>query len=46
MIRRVEIMFDDLNRKKQRDVLEFYGYDSPREGNFAIVPLLVFEREG
>ena len=45
MTRTIEIMFDNLDRKTQKEVLEFYGYESPREGNFAIVPLFVLERE-
>jgi hypothetical protein len=41
----LEITFDDLNSKAQREVLEFYGYDSPEVGNLDLVPLFVLEKE-
>jgi hypothetical protein len=45
MPKTLEIMFEDLNSKAQQEVLEFYGYESPAEGNFDVVPLSVLERE-
>jgi len=39
------IMLDDLNSKAQKEVLEFYGYKSPEDGNLDIVPLFVLEKE-
>ena len=41
----LEITFDDLNSKAQREVLEFYGYNSPEDGNLDVVPLFVLEKE-
>ena len=41
----LEIMFDDLNARARKEVLEFYGYDSPEEGNLDVVPLFVLEKE-
>ena len=39
------IMFADLNERVQKEVLEFYGYESAEEGNLDIVPLFVLEKE-
>jgi len=41
----LEIMFDDLNVKARKEVLEFYGYDSLEEGNFDVVPLFILEKQ-
>lgn len=41
----LEIMFDDLNAKAQKKVLEFYGYVSPEEGNLDVVPLFILEKQ-
>jgi hypothetical protein len=38
-------MLEDLNGKTQKEVLQFYGYDSPEEGNLDVVPLFVLEKE-
>ena len=43
MPKTLTIMFEDLSGKAQKEVLEFYGYESPAEGNFDIVPLFVLE---
>jgi hypothetical protein len=39
------IMLDDLNSEAQREVLEFYGYETAAEGNLDVVPLFVLETE-
>lgn len=39
------IMLADLNDETQREVLEFYGYESAAEGNLDIMPLFVLETE-
>jgi len=41
----LEIMFDDLNARARKEVLEFYGYDGPEDGNLDVVPLFVLEKE-
>ena len=41
----LEIMFDDLNIKARKEVLEFYGYDNPKEGNLDVVPLFILEKQ-
>jgi len=38
-------MFEDLNSKAQIEVLEFYGYHNPEEGNLDVVPLFILEKE-
>ena len=45
MSKTLAIMFDDLDGKAQEEVLEFYGHESPVEGNFDIAPLFVLEKE-
>ena len=45
MSKTLTIMFEDLTRKAQKEVLEFYGYDNPEEGNLDVVPLFVLEKE-
>lgn len=40
----LEIMFDDLESKAQQEVLEFYNYDSPEEGNLDVVPIFILEK--
>lgn len=40
----LEIMFDDLNEKAKKEVLDFYGIKRPEEMNFDIVPLIVLEK--
>ena len=44
MSKNLAIIFDDLDRRAREEVLEFYGYESPAEGNFDVVPLFVLER--
>jgi hypothetical protein len=39
-------MLADLNDQAQKEVLEFYGYESAQEGNLDVVPLFVLEKEG
>jgi len=34
-----------LDKEAQKEVLEFYGYDSLEDGNFDIVPLFVLEKQ-
>ena len=41
----LEIMFEGLEDKAQKDVLEFYGYDSPEDGNLDVVPLFVLVKQ-
>jgi hypothetical protein len=38
-------MLDDLNSEAQKEVLEFYGYETADEGNLDVVPLFVLETE-
>ena len=45
MSKTLSIMLEDLNSKAQREVLKFYGYDSPEEGNLDVVPLFILEKE-
>ena len=45
MSKTLTIMLEDLNGKAQKEVLEFYGYDGPEEGNLDVVPLFVLEKE-
>jgi len=45
MSKTLEIMFDDLNNEAQREVLRFYGCETPEDGNFDIVPLFVLQVE-
>lgn len=45
MPKTLTIMFEDLNGKAQKEVLEFYGYDSPEDGNLDVVPLFILEKE-
>ena len=40
-----EIMFDDLTEEVQARFLDFMGLKSPKEGNYDIVPLSIFELE-
>jgi len=39
------IMLADLSTEAQREVLDFYGYRAPEEGNLDVVPLFVLERD-
>lgn len=39
-------MFDDLSSKAQKEVLEFYGYDTPEKRNLDVVSLFILEKEG
>lgn len=39
------IMLADLNDRAQKEVLEFYGYETAQEGNLDVVPLFVLEKE-
>lgn len=45
MSKTLEITFDDLNSTAQKEVLEFYGYEVPEDGNFDVVPLFILEKE-
>ncbi len=45
MARTLTIMFDDLNKETQKEVLEFYGFDNPENGNLDVVPLFILEKE-
>jgi hypothetical protein len=45
MSKTLTIMLENLNSDAQKEVLEFYGYDNPEEGNLDIVPLFVLEKE-
>lgn len=40
----LKIYFSDLNEEAQKEVLEFYGVNSPEELNFEIVPLVELEK--
>lgn len=42
----LEIMFEDLNQKAQKEVLAFYGYTDPAEGNLDVFPLFVLHKDG
>ena len=39
------IMLDDLTHEAQKQVLEFYGYETAAEGNLDVVPLFVLGLE-
>jgi hypothetical protein len=39
------IMLDDLNGETQKEVLEFYGYETAAEGNLDVAPLFVLEKD-
>ena len=41
----LNIMLTDLNSESQKEVLHFYGYQSPEEGNLDVVPLFVLEKD-
>ena len=41
----ITIMLADLSTEAQREVLDFFGYQTPEEGNFDIVPLFVLEKD-
>ena len=41
----LEIMFDDLNARAQKKVLEFYGCDSAEDGNLNVIPLFILEKQ-
>jgi len=45
MSKTLTIMFEDLNSKARKEVLRFYGYKGPSEGNLDVVPLFVLEKE-
>lgn len=45
MSKTLTIMFEDLNSKARKEVLEFYGYDGSEDGNLDIVPLFILEKE-
>jgi len=45
MAKMLTIMFDDLNKETQKEVLEFYSYNSPEDGNLDVVPLFILEKE-
>jgi len=39
------IMFEDLSKEAQKEVLQFYGYQTAAEGNLDVAPLFVLEKE-
>ena len=39
------IMLADLDTGVQEEVLRFYGYHTPEEGNLDVVPLFVLEKD-
>ena len=41
----LEITFSDLNQDAQKAVLEFFGIDTPEEGNYDLIPLFILEKE-
>lgn len=45
MSKTLTIMFEDLNSEAQKEVLEFYGYETAAEGNLDVVPLFILEKE-
>ena len=45
MSKTLTIMFEDLNNEAQKEVLEFYGYGGPEDGNLDVVPLFILEKE-
>jgi hypothetical protein len=45
MAKTLEIMLEDLNDKAQQEVLQFYGYESAKDGNLDVVPLFILETE-
>ena len=45
MSKTLTIMFEDLNSEAQKEILEFYGYETAVEGNLDVVPLFVLEKE-
>ena len=40
------IMLADLKTGAREEVLRFYGYQAPEEGNLDVVPLFVLEKDG
>ena len=42
----IEIYFNDLNKEKQKELLEHEGITSPEEANWDIVPIAIYESEG
>jgi len=40
-----ELYFRDLNEDAQQRLLEFYGLQSPEEGNLDITPIAILETE-
>ncbi len=41
----IEIMFSDLNKETQKEVLKEFGYKDEQEGNWDTFPLFVLESE-
>ena len=41
---KIEIMFNDLNEKTKKEVLDFYEIKKPEEMNFDIIPLIILEK--
>ena len=40
-----EIMFEDLKENAQKEFLDLLGLKSPKEGNWDIIPIAIFETE-
>jgi hypothetical protein len=40
----LEIYFRDLAEEKQKELLEFYEYGKPEDGNWDIAPICVIEK--
>jgi hypothetical protein len=41
----VEIFFEDLKRKKQKEILKELKIKCPEDGNFDVFPIFVYEIE-
>ena len=41
----MEIYFRDLNEDTQKAVLDFYGLETPEDGNYDVFPVCVLEYE-
>ena len=45
MRKTMEIYFRDLNEDTQKAVLDFYGLETPEDGNYDVFPICVLEYE-
>ena len=41
----MEIYLSDLNEDAQKEVLDFYGLETPEDGNYDVFPICVLEYE-